>query len=242
MHTGEAGSASPHLKQLAPDTSVRTRALLFRLRLLDHPERFFPVRNVGNRLAYPAPFLTPIGPDQEGGAQGDVAVMVAPLMQQAVLPDDLGAGIAQDREFFFSGLFPNIMCMLLIVNADWNKPDAGFVQLVTVPRELAQFGHAVWSPISAVKIQQHPVAALIGQPEVFAVLVFESEVKSNLPNGGRCLSRRIRLALSYCDCGCYENEENRPHLHDVKDTRESRSVTTCPKQAKRLSSLSGERG
>jgi hypothetical protein len=201
---------------------VVLRTLLFRLRLLDHPKRFFPVGNVGDRLAYTAPFLAPVGPDQERAPQGDVTVFVPRLMQQAVPADYLGAGIAEDREFFLGGLFPNIVCMLLIVNADGNKPDAGFVQLVTVPRELAQFGHAVRSPISAVKVQQNPVAVLIGQPEVFAILVFEREVRRNLPDGGRRLSRRIGLALSDCDCGCYENEENRPNLHDVKDTRACR--------------------
>jgi hypothetical protein len=43
----------------------------------------------------------------------------------------------------------------LIVNTDGNEAHAQLLQLITVPRELAQFGHAVRSPITPVEVQQH---------------------------------------------------------------------------------------
>lgn len=62
--------------------------------------------------------------------------------------------------------------MPLVVNTDRDQPHAESFEIVTVPRELAQFAHAIWSPIAAIKEQQHPVAALLGQPEIFSILIF----------------------------------------------------------------------
>ena len=97
---------------------------LLTLRFLDHPERFLPVRDVRDGLAYAAPLLAPIGPDQESGPQGNVGVSVARLMQQPVLTYYLCARIGQNGEFFAGSFFPNIMSVLVIVNADGNKADA----------------------------------------------------------------------------------------------------------------------
>src|SRR5262245_50530900 len=137
-------------------------------------------------------------------------------MQQAVLTDYLRAGIAEDCEFPLRSLLPNFMSMLLIVNANGNETDAQLFQLFAVPRELAQFGHAVRSPISPVKVQKHSVATLIRQSELFAILVFEGEVRRDLAGGRRCLRFGIRFALPECQRRDNEKEEENPTFHEGK--------------------------
>src|SRR5262249_2932752 len=137
-------------------------------------------------------------------------------MQQAVLTDYLRAGIAEDCEFLPSSFLPNFTSMLLIVNAIRNDADAQLLQFVTVPRELGQFGHAVRSTISPVKVQKHRVATLIRQSEGFAILVFEGEVRRDLAGGRRCLRLGIRFALYECQRRGNEKEEENPTFHEGK--------------------------
>ena len=85
-----------------------------------------------------------------------------------------------------------------------------------MPRELAQFGRAVRSPISAVKVQKHSVATLIRQSEGFAILVFESEVRRDLAGGCWCLRWGIRFALPECQRRGNEKEEENPTFHEGK--------------------------
>jgi len=56
-------------------------------------------------------------------------------------------------------------------------------EVFAVLRELAQLARAVGSPRTAVKEQQHALAALSGQPEHSPVLVLQGEIR-----GGSALS------------------------------------------------------
>src|SRR6516162_3997798 len=56
--------------------SLRTKESLLFLRFLDHSDGFFPVWNVGDRLAYLAPLFAPIGADQQRGPQSNIGASV----------------------------------------------------------------------------------------------------------------------------------------------------------------------
>ena len=93
-------------------------------------------------------------------------------------------------------------------------------------RELAQFSHAVRSPVASVEVQQYRVATLFRKPEVFPILVFESEIRRHLPLGHGRLGLGIRFALAECQCRRKEEEtEDNPAFHAGKDTRITLQVT-----------------
>ena len=77
----------------------------------------------------------------------------------------------ENRKSLSGNLLPCLVRVLLAVDAKRNQPHIQLCQIVPMPRELAQFGHAVGSPISTIEEEQHPMPTLNGELEVFAVLV-----------------------------------------------------------------------
>lgn len=173
---------------------------------------------VRHRLTHSSPALTAIGINQKRRAKGNVGATVcrpATFMQQSVFANDLCARIAEDSNFLPRCFIPNCESMLLIIHTDGDQLNPQPLQLFTLPRELAQFCHAVWSPIPAIKEQQDPVPTLVGKLKCLARLVIEREVRRRLALGRGYLRLRIWARLPA------RNRTRQGHCPEQQPTRNS---------------------
>jgi hypothetical protein len=81
-------------------------------------------------------------------------------VHQAVGANDSGIGIAQDGELAVCNLFPHHAHLLAVVNADRYQASVEGLGLLCMPRELAQLGGAIGSPVPAIKDQQDALTVL----------------------------------------------------------------------------------
>lgn len=74
--------------------------------------------------------------------------------------NDSSTGIAQDGELAVYNLVPHHAPLLAVINADRHQAGVERLKLFCMPRELAQLGGAVGSPIAAIEDQQDALAVL----------------------------------------------------------------------------------
>jgi hypothetical protein len=90
--------------------------------------------------------------------------------------DHLRSGIANDTEFLISGLLPRDPGMFRIVNANRDYPGVQPVEIVFMLRDLAQFAHAVRSPVPAIENEQHRISAKRRQGQIVPVLILQGKI------------------------------------------------------------------
>ena len=161
--------------------SYETPALLCVANTFQNVRRF---GNVGDSFAHAPPKLRALCVDQYGGSDSDVGVAFAIGVEQAVLADHLGPGVAEDGELFLDSLFPDRVGVLDVIHADGNQVRVELIEVGFVPRELAQLDYAERSPIAAVEDDEDAMALLVGEMVGLSVLVGEGEVGGRQSRGG----------------------------------------------------------
>lgn len=104
-------------------------------------------------------------------------------MHQAVGPNHLSIGIAQDGELLVHHFLPDEKRVLAVVNTYSYDSRLERIKLGPVPRELAQLSSAEGSPVPAVEDQEHAFAALRRKAKALPVLVLQREVRRQLARG-----------------------------------------------------------
>jgi len=176
-------------------------------------------RDIDRVRAHAAPLLDAVLIEKDSGAQCDVIQTIVTFMssgvEQSVFADDLGTGIAQDRELFVSGLFPDGLVVGDIIYTDGDDGGLEGGELIFVLRELAQLLLAVGSPVSTVEDDEHALAVQGSEREVLAVLVFQGKERRGFAG---C---RSDLRLGRLDHGPYERAEcDRHQQQDYANTLE----------------------
>jgi hypothetical protein len=104
-------------------------------------------------------------------------------MQEAVLANHQGAGIGKRGEVSGKHLPPYLLNTAVIIDADGQYPHPQAIKVLIVLRELAQFSHAVGSPVTAIEDENDRMAAQGDQMYREPSLVAESEIGSWLTCG-----------------------------------------------------------
>ena len=101
-------------------------------------------------------------------------------MQQPILPNHIGAQIAQYHHLLVRDLLPYLAVVRFVVDANSYYFCVLSIKIGFPLRELAQLFHAEGSPVPAIKIQHDFVATLGGQIEILARSTF------NVKSGAAC--------------------------------------------------------
>jgi hypothetical protein len=157
------------------------RGLLLPDCLLDAGENLFRFGEVGESLAYFSPTLAPVAIDEENCVERDVLTAAA-SMEDAVLTDYTRAGVTQQRNLPVQ-FVPQCAGVFRFVHADTNDAGLDTVELLFVLCELAQFGGAVGSPVSAVEKYQNPGPAHGREAKCATVLIAQREFRRGLSLG-----------------------------------------------------------
>ena len=152
---------------------------------LASPPLFVRGYEIRKRLADVPPSLPAVDINEQSRVESDVASICAGVgVHEAVGTNHLSTRIAQDGELAIYNGLPDKERMLAVVNADRDQARVKRLELLRVPRELAQLAAAVRSPVAAIKKQEHALSAHRGEAKRLAVLVLQCDVRGWLTLGG----------------------------------------------------------
>ena len=115
---------------------------------------FFGSREIREGFADVPPAFPPVNIHEQSRVQRDVSSLHATTgVHQPERANDSSARIAQHGELAVYNLFPDHARLLGIVDADRNEARVEGLKLFCMPRELAQLGGAIRSPVAAIKDQ-----------------------------------------------------------------------------------------
>jgi len=140
------------------------------------------------------PSLPAVDINEQSRVESDVASIYAGVgVHQAVGMNHLSTRIAQDGELAIYNGLPDKERLHTVVNADRDQARVKRLELLRVPRELAQLAAAVRSPVAAIKKQEHALSAQRGEAKRLAVLVLQCDVRDWLTLSGSDLRLRQNL-------------------------------------------------
>ena len=150
--------ARPSTKSIAPgEAGTDLHIQLSRPLSLDMVHYFIGRWQIRKSLADLAPALNAMPIHQQRGIKRNI--MAGERMYQAVLANHLGSRITKHGKMTGEHLIPELAGLRTVVDTDGDELYAEPIELLIVPRELAQFSHAIGSPVTSIKDEQHRMPA-----------------------------------------------------------------------------------